>query len=745
MFTAIIHLINSALTTLTSKDAQDEELVVEEINHSSLWQERQFKEEDFWFMYVEEPEEALAADLPAIKKVVSEVCIVQVPSVTIIVETGVGVHTIPMLALELNVESQVKNWSSAMQIDGCLQVGMSYYNNKLAIWEPFLEPIEKEKLNGEVDYQLWDLNFELKVEGGEETGDNENTTKIAVSSSNPLELTVTKTCLDMVQTLSKAFSEAIKPTGISSAETDAPYVVKNDTGETIVLDLKASGFLLHPASLLNSTTKTESGSDVDVFILEPDSSAYLQPKMSQELDISFNVSQSRMNKTHDKYLHIQIGNIGKSLIIPVYKADYRYFPLYRESQNEAWAIISEVKINLNVINITIRGIVQVFNHFTAPISMYFMNNGEYQFIGEVPPNDTFNIPLKIIYAPKKDIYFSLFGYKPSAQGMSWKENAGTHSLSKNLQCDPVTTYEPFFITAIREREEAFHEVTSKYTMMSASYTIHLRPPLSLRNSLPIPIRICVSGCSVAKEKQVSETSINSSNTASTVAGEDFLDYGEKLVNPGEILHLPTVKTSSKTKDIQTYIVVKLSQYLEKDWSCTTEITTQTSEYVIWTFNSYDSFELMSLQLGVRYENLNGGLTLILYCPFWFINKTGLALSYRASDDDKSILYHPAKFDQPILFSFREKAFFGKKKATIRVNNGDWCEKFSLDVAGSSGVVLCKSAGHTYQIAIHNILTNNSLTKQIVFMPFFTIINRAPYTIEVQDTDDPTDQWLKVII
>lgn len=163
----------------------------------------------------------------------------------------------------------------------------------------------------------------------------------------------------------------------------------------------------------------------------------------------------------------------------------------------------------------------------------------------------------------------------------------------------------------------------------------------------------------------------------------------------------------------------MNQYLEKDWSCTTEITSQAAEYGIWTFQSYDSFEVMSLQLGVRYENLNGGLTLTLYCPFWFINKTGLALSYRvksfkgvkcceewclilvgsfqASDDEKNILFHPAKFDQPILFSFKEKAFFGKKKASIRVGNGDWCEKFSLDVAGSSGVVMCKANGHIYQV------------------------------------------------
>lgn len=51
-----------------------------------------------------------------------------------------------------------------------------------------------------------------------------------------------------------------------------------------------------------------------------------------------------------------------------------------------------------------------------------------------------------------------------------------------------------------------------------------------------------------------------------------------------------------------------------------------------------------------------------------------------------------------MFSFKEKAFFGKKKAMIRVGNGEWCDKFSLDVAGSSGVVLCKNQGKVYRVS-----------------------------------------------
>lgn len=68
-----------------------------------------------------------------------------------------------------------------------------------------------------------------------------------------------------------------------------------------------------------------------------------------------------------------------------------------------------------------------------------------------------------------------------------------------------------------------------------------------------------------------------------------------------------------------------------------------------------------------------------------------------NDENTNILYHPPEYEGPILFSFREKAFFGKKKAAIRVDTGEWSEKFSLDVAGSSGVILCHANNMTYQV------------------------------------------------
>lgn len=77
-------------------------------------------------------------------------------------------------------------------------------------------------------------------------------------------------------------------------------------------------------------------------------------------------------------------------------------------------------------------------------------------------------------------------------------------------------------------------------------------------------------------------------------------------------------------------IPQLIQYLERDWSVKTEVPADPQEYGVWTFNSYDSAGKTSLQLGVRFEKLNNGLTMTIYCPFWMLNKTGLNLSYRVS-------------------------------------------------------------------------------------------------------------------
>lgn len=207
------------------------------------------------------------------------------------------------------------------------------------------------------------------------------------------------------------------------------------------------------------------------------------------------------------------------------------------------------------------------NHFSTAVNIYRKRNGNFVEIGQVDPGSTFNVPLHALYAVQKELFFSIANYKTSVQGFNWKENPSDFKYMKYLQCDPIHTFEPFYITAIREREEVYHEVTSKFTMLSVCYVINLKPPLYLRNALPIDIQISVAGCTVSQnESNVSNESVDNNHQQINYKGpfnasltkSDFLDYGEKVVKPGDLLHLPTVKTTAKEGERRSLIVARVS-------------------------------------------------------------------------------------------------------------------------------------------------------------------------------------------
>lgn len=570
---------------MTQQESEEEKEKKEPNDYSDLWQPKGFVEDDFWFIKVDEGFDALSLDSMSLAPIAKEEkCIVEVPSIAIIIENGIGVHTIPMLFIETSMDASIANWSSEMAISSTLRLTMSYYNNLHALWEPLIEPVEVE--NSMNEYNPWELMFELSVDKHEDDPEKEEpTTFIKVKSSQTLELLVTKTCLDVLQTLGNAFSKAIEQEGlIKTGAVDAPYVLRNDTGLEIQLELTGTQFLFHAANFKveeqnsgltvfekTGVIETPSIEDITSCVVYPGGKVYLQPKSEalEQFSLLDTTIKSRSygdeKVGHEKFISLYIPEVQKRLQLPIHRADKRYFPVYRERDQEPWGIISEISIEMGSTIVTIRGILQIVNHFTVPISIHRYVNGLQLEIGQVQPNESFNVPLNCIHDNQKELHFSIAGYRTSTQGMSWKESTGNNQLVKSLQCDPINTYEPLYINAIRERFEVFFEVSSKVTIASACYVIRLRPPLLLRNALPIDLIVSVAGCSVARdrdrnfrEQSVDEDMTSAHQNTTGIEGEDFLDYGEKLIKPGELLHLPTVKTSSKNSDNLMYIVARVN-------------------------------------------------------------------------------------------------------------------------------------------------------------------------------------------
>lgn len=461
---SIIELLNKAMITFTTQEKGDSDIVKPPPDYSEIWDAQDYRDKEFWFLNKTEDEgiDALSMNL-VIGENKEELCMAEIPSIILIIETGSGYQTIPLLYIETSMQAQIKNWSWQMSVESYLRLAMSYYNSSLALWEPIIEPNERENSAGLLEYGPWELSLSVAVEK-DENEDEEPTTKMCVSSKDILELSVTKTCLDVLQSLGNAFSEAIKPSGLVKPTVESPFVVQNDTGFEITINMVEGAFLLHNSHLPNSgyildeltsksvifvTNKTESDlqpSDVRVVKISAGGKAYLQLKSENQSSAVKTINILSGKVADEKCLHIKIGDIDKEIILPVHKADKRYFPLYRDTKKEPWGIVSDIVVEYGCTVITVHGILQIENHFSTPITLHRLKDDNKSLvIGEILPGTIYNLPLHAIYSNQKEIYFSLSGYKMSVQGISWKENPSDFKLIRTIQCDPITTFEPFYI------------------------------------------------------------------------------------------------------------------------------------------------------------------------------------------------------------------------------------------------------------------------------------------------------------
>ncbi|CAG9559724.1 unnamed protein product [Danaus chrysippus] len=750
-----IALLNRVLATVTSRE---EDNVVQENNpiiYESLWDVKQFRPNTYWFLKTEEAEEAINLEEPeqtVAKAPVGEICLLSSPSIVMALEMEIGNETIPVLVMQASLTGQVKDWSSDFYMDSTWAMQVSYYNIGRAVWEPLIEPVEILK-----DYQYkhvpWELKMEVVMRPQEtlsiETTEEANLQAIAtykpsktvtISSSETLEITVSRSGIEVLTQLSNSFSAAVgdgDTSTVAKSKSDdnisrkkflgAPYVLHNCTGLTAKLTLQDN------ADFSVFLTEEYTVSDYREVVLEPGASLPLQLKHGGLNVMKLNEPPPPLK------LNVKIVEMEEEIHIPVERADKRYFSIGKKRTGEMNAknvphaaaveprgLISDVVMHDAALHIYLRSIVQVTNTLSVNVSVYYMtlSGNEVRLLGEVAPGDTLRLPLQAVHTPTAEIFFSVEGFTVSVSPFVWRELQQEMKLSKLLQCDSKdkNSGEKFYLRAVGTMEQVFFEHTNRHTFASSCYDIVLKPAVKLQNCLPIDVVVSQLGL---RRTQV--------------------------FKPGEMFHLSHLAPNKAS------VVIMIQNYLDKCWVCTKNLPDVDTELSVWSFESHDSPSVMTLELGVHSADLEGTQVLSLYCPFWMLNKTGFTLCYRKSkkpekdsgtpnknvDETGNVIFHPKDYKEPILFSFRAKNFFGKKKAAIRVEFGEWSEKFSLDVPGSSGVVICKNEGRTYQVAVTNQLTFNSLTKMVIFTPFFLILNECPFSIQYQELHRAGDPWKEV--
>ena len=143
-----------------------------------------------------------------------------------------------------------------------------------------------------------------------------------------------------------------------------------------------------------------------------------------------------------------------------------------------------------------------------------------------------------------------------------------------------------------------------------------------------------------------------------------------------------------------------------------------------------------MDLGINAVLSHGTHVLSIYAPFWMINKTGKMLVYKGQDP-QNVIYHAPDLNQdeiPMMFSFVQKRFMGKRKASIRVENSNWSDPFTLDTIEDAGKVSCKAKNEVFNVGVNINMSKSSLTKIITFTPFYLIYNTTESILEIWEID-----------
>lgn len=707
----------SAVSAGLAVSSDDDDTAKREMAPEGLWQVKKISDCKFWFLAqpvgsevdVAQSEMKLnfsAIDVNEREEELDEQLILTMPSLVVKLEGGIGHRTIPLLIVESSLQAQVRNWSNQLYLEGSFDLEVGYYNERCAVWEPIIEPVIHE---GKI--RRWQLNLEVQknvdifsqaddnlvVEADEQVVALPSKMIINVTSSDILPVCVTKTCLEVLTNLGKAFNDAynlVKKTSKKEETVFSPYVFRNQTGYEIVLKLDSS--FETPPSAVQGKVKLGVGA--------------VLPVLNKAEAVSNKTKASMIKATQEgdeRKIIFQVEQFGATREVTIKRAEKRLFQINQRShQGDIWSVICKTDCTIGQKLVTLQSILSVSNELLFPVEVFYHGDTQLEICGVVQPDSHLSLPLNAVYCLSSNIFFKPVGdrYTVSEKPVNWRtiEKDGPQQIS----CPTVSRgHSPCYFNVFPEAESVFFELGDEKS--AKCFVMSLKPSVILHNLLPFSVKYMLEGTDEQEELKLGE-------------------------------NRPLIHAAVDESNLE----IVIPSYKGLEWVGKRKLQKNMPELTIWEFNAYESHNKVSLELGLHCKVNKASLDVSVYSPYWLLNKTGRTLYYKGSDQDTSIENKPEE-GQLTLFSFAGKSFFGgKKKAQLRIADLEWSDKFSLDVVGSSGTVSCKSkvkdtTGAEVGVSIR--LSSSGLTKMVTFTPFYMFLNTSIDTILVSEAD--RENWV----
>ncbi|KAJ7411335.1 hypothetical protein WISP_103027 [Willisornis vidua] len=692
-------IIINTVITITSAFYQTAETTEEEISQipPDLWNKKDIKNLNLWFL--EETNENEDKNPTTELIPTGESLKINIESVFVTLEAGVGHRTVPMLLANSSFVGEVKNWSTLINLRSRLELEVHYFNEMFGVWEPLLEPLEVEKTDL---FKPWILEIKMKKAKKvliESDDDEEETCKVPeyktvinVSSKDQLNITLSKCGLQMLSNLGMAFAEAASQTSDIFKKDRAPFVIINSLGLPIMVS-PSDAF-----SVLN----VECGAKI--FHLKDGETLNMEFVRTKNESDQF----TAMTTLSSKRFYIQICPQNHSTVekIPLTKVGRCIYRVRHEESGVERSIVCQIDTVEGSKMITIRSPIQIRNHFSIPLNVF----EEGRCLGTASPENEFNIPFSS--------YRSILTLQPLAnengvdgeydmcEGITFDEMMKNVDSLIQRKCQSVGSTNHSLIFNIVPVKDSLTSSLCAEDQWDFPYVVHLWPSVLLRNLLPYVITYSVQG--------------NGNKY-------DTLQEGCSAQIHNAVLD-------------QTTLDLKLLNYLDQNWKSEYHIKSDLPDISFTTFSCITELDTTELDIAVHVTYTTGQMVIAIHSPYWMVNKTGRMLQYKADGIHRK---HPPDYKKPLLFSFQPKNFLQNNKVQLRVTDSELSDHFSLDTVGSHGSVKCKSHKKEYQVGVTINNSSFNITRIVTFTPFFMISNRSKYTLEV--AEEGKEKWIPIVL
>ncbi|CAL1603132.1 unnamed protein product [Knipowitschia caucasica] len=692
-----LNTVMTITSAMTSVKDQDERSPEAKPDVTQLWSVMDVHSCNLWFLGVDQGTEITESYRESQGSDQGESFRVEVKVVQVTLDSGLGHRTVPLLLAESSFTGEARNWSSLLHLTADMTLEVNYFNELHAVWEPLIERVESGS-------RRWTLALEMKnnpvmdrspVHGDEFVILPEPRTAVSICSKDTMNITLSQSCLQVLRSLAKEFSEGTASTFDFTQREKPPFTIRNALGIPLIVQHSAN---LRPVEGVQKgklhELKEEHSMDLDYSTFEPLSRGKLSALQRQESCL----------------FHLSIVPSGYSEIsnIAVDRPGRRLYNVRGPELQEAVSVLLQIDAVEGNKVITVRAPLQIRNHFSVPFSVlrYCPASRDLQSLGQAEPEKDFHIPLE---AYRSQLFVRPAGalephYGPSLSCVSWKEQVHRSAeVSSQLQCpasDPGML--PLMVNTVAVPDQLQHIANHGEQDWDPAYVIHLQPVATLRNLLPYTVRHLLESC--ADSFELPEGS--SSDLLNARIGGEMLS-------------------------------VVLRSYQGRDWHGHLRIQPELPEFVCVALQC-DSDPSASVDVSVHVSCSSGRLLLSLFSPYWIINKTTRVLQYRAEDVS---VKHAADSRDIVLFSFKKKSLFSKSKLQLRISTSSWSEPFSLDTVGSYGCVRCPSTNMDFLVGVGIQMSSFNLTRIVSMSPFFTVVNKTSFELEVGEILGPSSvRW-----